>query len=171
LQLLYEQPQNIDVNIKKGNMLQLLGEQTGSSDTQRYKYGWQVFEQVRWLRSSTGRYIPIVALPATFHCQVVHELDGLSDIGEATFVAFVNGNHRVKVKGKWTKVPLEDAVLGKGPTKWMVEINPHGAEDMVDKKQYGTFAKVACILNLTYLEVGELVEIEPARFSCRAGRS
>ena len=61
----------------------------------------------------------------------------------------MNGNHRVKVKGKWTKVPLEEAVLGKAPTKWMVAINPRGAEDMVDKKQYGTFAKVACILNLT----------------------
>ena len=42
LQLLCEQLENIDVNMKKGNMLQLLGEQTGSSDTQRYKYEWQV---------------------------------------------------------------------------------------------------------------------------------
>ena len=144
LKLLCKQPENVACGMKKGNMLQLLGQQAGSSEKQRYKYGWQVFDQVRWLYSSTGQCIPIASLPATFHSEVVEsgQLDGLCDLNEAAFTAFVNGNHRIKVKGKWTKVPMEKAVFGKGHATWKVVINPPGAEEMVDKKQFGTFAKV-----------------------------
>ena len=148
MQLFYEQPENIDVEMKKGSMLQLLGKQT------REALPAATHSDINMVGKCLSKYVGFAALiggiSRLWHCQprspcqVVHELDGLSDIGEATFVAFVNGNQRVKVKGKWTKVPLEEAVLDKDPTKWMVEINSRGAEDMVDKKQYGTFAKIAC---------------------------
>lgn len=112
-------------------MLQMLGMQPGSSANQRYKYGWQQFEKVRWLQSSSGLLLPVIEQPAQMWKRAAQL--GLPAVSEADFVAFVNGNVRIWKGGKRVKVPVEEASIGPAENNWKVIFNPPGADALEDQ--------------------------------------
>jgi hypothetical protein len=146
-----------ELNKREGNMLQLLGKQRGSSDRQQFKYGWQDFDQVRWLMHP-GLKCPVAVLqpPAEFFQEFKLRPDA-ADISEQQFVAFVNGNMRVSKGSKKVKVSMEEARLG--TAMWRVLLRPPEAAALVSQQPHGSlFAEVAPMATASRSWLGQVME-------------
>ena len=103
-------------------MLQLVDEQQGSSDSQRYKYRKQELSKLRWLwRDGRDGFIPIVEKPGAFYDKY-RAFPDMADLDRRGFISFVNGNHWKEEKGVKFKVPLDAAVYGE--YEWRVRLTP-----------------------------------------------